>query len=89
MDELNNIMIMDELDKHQNIMNLALIIEASFEAGFQFWFQTIYMLPSLLVGILDIRGPNEITDIFNYRILSILVSFLTYAWASFVIRCLN
>ena len=63
MDELNNILIMDELDRHQNIMNLALIIEASFEAGFQFWFQTIYLLPSLLVGILDIRGSNEITDL--------------------------
>ena len=77
--------IRDEIERHQSIMNLSLIIESSF---FQFWFQTIYLLPSLIVAILDITGPNEITDLFNFRILSILISFFTYAWASFVIRYL-
>ena len=80
--------IRDEIERHQSIMNLSLIIESSFEACFQFWFQTIYLLPSLIVGILDITGPSEITDLFNFKILSILVSFYTYAWASFVIRYL-
>ena len=74
------------LELHEKVVTLSMTIEASLEACFQFWFQTIYLLPSLILGIMDINGANEISDLVNYRTLSIFMSFLTFALASIIIR---
>ena len=74
------------LELHEKVVTLSMTIEASLEACFQFWFQTIYLLPSLILGIMDIIGANEISDLVNYRTLSIFMSFLTFALASIIIR---
>ena len=53
-------------------MSLALIIEASLEAYFQFWLQSNYSLPDILA--------IEITDLeqlVTFNTVSILLSFIT------------
>ena len=84
---------LDQKEKFQNILKdveqiiiLSMVIEASLESCFQFWFQTSYLLPSLMLSIVNIDSENELTDLFNVKILSIFVSFLTFAWASIKIR---
>ena len=74
------------LEENEQLITLSMAIEASLEACFQFWFQTNFVLPSVILGITDIRGPNQITDLVNFRLLSILLSFFTFAWSSFAIR---
>ena len=56
-------------------VSLALIIEASFEAYFQFWLQSNYSLTDIL-DILDIDITNMENPI-SYRSVSILLSFIT------------
>ena len=74
------------LEENEQLITLSMAIEASMEACFQFWFQTNFVLPSVILGITDIGGPNQITDLVNFRLLSILLSFFTFAWSSFTIR---
>ena len=50
-------------------VSLALIIEASLEAYFQFWLQSNYSLPDIL--------SIEITNMEEQRTISILLSFIT------------
>ena len=56
-------------------MSLALIIEASLEAYFQFWLQSNYSLPDILKEFLA-KGVN-LEELVTYRTLSILLSFIT------------
>ena len=53
-------------------VSLALIIEASLEAYFQFWLQSNYSLPDILS--IDITNLEELV---TYRTFSILLSFIT------------
>ena len=55
-----------------SIASLALIIEASLEAYFQFWLQSNYSLPDLL----DIE-LNHLDELVTQRCGSILISFIT------------
>ena len=77
-----------KLDKIEDIVNLSLILEASLEASFQFFFQTVYIMPSVVVAINGIFDSRTFAweDLFNRRILSILISFLTFSWAYYAIR---
>lgn len=74
------------LKDQEDIIILSMAIESASAASFQFFFQTTYLLPSIILAFMDIDGANEITNLVNYRILSILLSFVTFAWASFTIR---
>ena len=55
-----------------SIASLALIIEASLEAYFQFWLQSNYSLPDLLNIEL-----NHLDELVTQRCGSILISFIT------------
>ena len=67
-----------ECSDHRNmyfkasIASLALIIEASLEAYFQFWLQSNYSLPDLLNIEL-----NHLDELVTQRCGSILISFIT------------
>ena len=78
--------LQEKLEEQERMITLSVSLEASLEACFQFWFQTIYLLPTLILGLTDIDGANEITDLIDYRFLSICLSFVTFAWASCTIR---
>ena len=71
-----------------NTVNFSMIIEAAMEASFQFFFQTVYLMPTLIISFIDAsgQGANQWTDLFNWRLFSILMSFLSLAWAFYNIR---
>ena len=76
----------EKYESNSKIVNVSMTIEASIESGFQFWFQSIYLLPTLILSFMDIDGLNSWTDLFNWRIFSIAMSFATFAWTFFKIR---
>ena len=53
-------------------VSLALIIEASLEAYFQFWLQSNYSLPDILA--IDVTDLEELV---TFNTVSILLSFIT------------
>ena len=56
-------------------MSLALIIEASLEAYFQFWLQSNYSLPDILE--LFWARDFDLEQLVTFRTVSILLSFIT------------
>ena len=56
-------------------VSLALIIEASLEAYFQFWLQSNFSLPDILKEFL--AEDFELEQLVTYRTVSILLSFVT------------
>ena len=75
----------NKLEEQSNFVITSMIVEASCESGFQFWFQTIYLMPSLILSFVNVGG-GSLTDLFNWRIFSIVSSFGTFAWAFYSIR---
>ena len=70
----------------ENSVNLSLIIEASVESSFQFFFQTVFLLPNIVLTFTDPDGSLVWTDLFNWKTVSILLSFMSFAWAFYAIR---
>ena len=70
----------------EHIVNLSLIIEASVESSFQFFFQTVFALPNIVLTFTDPDGSLVWTDLFNWKTFSILLSFMSFAWAFYTIR---
>ena len=77
---------MEKIDAYENIVNLSLIVEASVESSFQFFFQTVYVLPTIILSFTVVSGSFEWTDLFNWKTFSILLSFASFAWAFNTIR---
>ena len=69
--------------KHEDSVNLSSGIEAATEAGPQFFFQTVYFLPNLVVNLVRYRGLQELV---SYKMLSIAFSFTSVAVSNFFIR---
>ena len=62
-------------------VSLALIIEASLEAYFQFWLQSNFSLPDILsIEITDLK------QLVNHKTFSILISFITISVSIVKIR---
>ena len=64
--------------------SLALIIEASLEAYFQFWLQSNYSLPDVLFLAKDF----DLEELVTFRTVSILLSFITITVSIVKIRFL-
>ena len=77
---------MEEMDDHDQIVNLSLIIESSVEASFQFFFQTVYVFPTLILSFTDVSGTFDLKDLFNWKLFSIILSFASFALAFYRIR---
>ena len=77
---------MEEIEKNDRIVVLSLVIESSLESSFQFFLQTIYALPTLILAFTGSSGSFDVEDLFNLRTVSILSSFGTFAMAYFAIR---
>ena len=78
--------ILKKIAAIENGVNLSLIIEASVESSFQFFFQTVYLLPNIVLTFTDPDGSLVWTDLFNWKTSSILLSFMSFAWAFYAIR---
>ena len=77
----------EELEEQEQITTISMIVEASMESSFQFFFQGLFSLPTLVFSFMDIHdGGMDMTDLVNWKIASIVISFLTFAFTSFNIR---
>ena len=77
---------MKEIEKNDRIVVLSLVIESSMEASFQFFLQTVFALPTLILAFTCNSGSVDLEDLFNLRTVSILSSFGSFAMAYFAIR---
>ena len=68
------------------MVNLSLIIEASVESSFQFFLQTTFILPSVVLAFTDPSRGFEWTDLVNFRFLSIAMSFASFSFGFYKIR---
>ena len=51
----------------------------------QFFFQTVYVLPSLVLSLTGFTG-SDWTDLVNWRMLSIALSFASFSRSCYSIR---
>ena len=84
---------LNKLADQENRIILSLIIEASVEATFQFFFQTVFLLPKILVTLISVGSlgvaailPWNNGALFTWEFFSIYSSFFTFAWAFHSIR---
>ena len=68
---------------YENSVNLSNSIEAAIEACPQFFFQTVYFLPNLLINLVRSRGMKELV---SYKMISIALSFTSVALTNYFIR---
>ena len=66
-------------------VSIALLIEASLEAYWQFWLQSNFSLPDIL-AIDFTKGQNYMEQLVTYRTVSILLSFITITVSTVIIR---
>ncbi len=78
----------EKIRRNEAVINLAHLIEATFEASFQFTYQTVYLMPTVFISLTaaEAKGLTNWTDIFQWRILSILISFGSFAFTFYNIR---
>ena len=75
-----------EMAKYEDSVNLSSSIEAATEASPQFFFQTVYILPNLIINLVRSQGWKELV---SYKILSIAFSFTSVALSNYFIRFLH
>ena len=79
--------LLEEEDKNQKIETFSMISETAIESVFQFWFQSQYLMPTLVINILSYSdGSTKSTDLVNWQVVSILFSFVSIAWSAVKIR---
>ena len=78
--------ISDKIVAYENVVNLSLIIEASVESSFQFFLQTTFILPSVILAFTDPGRGFEWTDLVNFQFLSIAMSFASFSFGFYKIR---
>ena len=71
----------------KTITTISMILEASLESSFQFFFQGLFSLPTLVFSFMDVYdGDMKMSDLVNWQIVSIVLSFLSFTFTSFNIR---
>ena len=78
--------INDKISAYEHVVNLSLIIEASIEASFQFFMQTIFVLPTVILAFTDPTGVFDWANLFNIRFASIAMSFASFSFGFYKIR---
>ena len=78
--------IVDKISAYEHIVNLSLIIEASVESSFQFFLQTTFVLPSVILAFTEPTGGFKWTDLVNFRFFSIGMSFASFSFGFSKIR---
>ena len=64
----------EKIRRNEAVVNLSHLIEATAESSFQFWFQTVYLMPTIFVRFTSkTQGSTKWTDLFQWRIISILI----------------
>ena len=85
--EQNNTDLIQELEDQKIITTTSMILESGLESSFQFLFQASFSLPTMVFAYLDIyEGKLSLTQLVNWKNVSIVLSFLSFAFTSFNIR---
>ena len=85
--EQSNTKLLQEIEDQKIMTANSMIVESSMESSFQFFFQGLYSMPILFLAFMDsFQGPNKLTDLVNWKNVSIISSFLTFAFTSYNIR---
>ena len=71
-----------KISKYEDTINLSSSIEAATEAGPQFFFQTVYFLPNLIINLVRFQGLQELV---SYKMISIAFSFTSVAVSNYFI----
>ena len=72
-----------KIANYEDSVNLSSSIEAALEASPQFFFQTVYFLPNLILNLVESQGWQELV---SYKMLSIAFSFTSVAVSNYFIR---
>ena len=72
-----------KITDHEDLVNLSSSIGAATESSPQFFFQTVYILPNLILNLVRFRGLEELV---SYKMLSIAFSFTSVAVSNYFIR---
>ena len=86
--ESENKKLMQEMEGHTILSTISMILEAGLESSFQFFFQGMYLFPTLCLAFMNVYGASDFEDLVNWKIISILLSFISFSRASFNIRSL-
>ena len=78
--------LQDKLHDNLAFVNISVVIEAAVESSFQFWFQTIYLMPSLFLSVMGVGQEYDWKDLFNWRMFSVVLSFGTFSWTFCTIK---
>ncbi len=75
--------LVEKLRINEAVVNLSHLIEATAESSFQFWFQAVYLMPTIFISF---TVESQSLNLFEWRIVSILISFGTFALTFYKIR---
>ena len=84
--EYENGQLMLEMEEQTILTTISMILEAGLESSFQFFFQGMYFFPTLCLAFMNVSGASDFKDLVNWKIISILLSFISFSRASFNIR---
>ena len=73
----------DDIVDYEDTINLSSSIEAATEASPQFFFQTVYSIPTVIISFVGYHGWRELV---SYKMLSIAFSFTSVAFSNYFIR---
>ena len=79
--ELNRGKWMNKIRNNEAVVNLSCLIEAAIESSFQFWLQTIFFIPTVIITVTD--GLVNWKDLFSWNLASICISFGTFSYACY------
>ena len=82
--ETKKMSILNQISSHEHIVNMSLILEASLESSFQFFFQTTYQLPRIILAFTT--TGFKIEELFTWKLFSIVMSFVSFSMAFNKIR---
>ena len=79
--------LLEKLEDQKTITTISMILEAGLESSFQFFFHGLFSLPTLVFSFKDVyNGEMKMTDLVNWKMISIVMSFLSFAFTSYNIR---
>ena len=84
--DANKDKLIRKLDDQNKLTNISMLIEAGAESSFQFLFQSLYLLPTIMLAFTELSSVSDLSGLIDFKILSILISFVTFSWSSFNIR---
>ena len=72
-----------DIARYEDSVNISTSVEAATEASPQFFFQTVYLLPTLIISLV---GSQSWKELVSHKMISIGFSFTSVAISNYLIR---